>query len=70
AHEYFAQRNRLALVAIEEMLTWKDDPHTAARELLGFWQGLEALWSWEESLDVLKAWDSVSARFFVASLKP
>ncbi len=64
AHQFFTERNRLALLQLEEMLQWKPDPHTAARELLAFWQGLEALWVSAESVDYLKVWNSFCDRFF------
>ena len=44
AHHYFAERTRLGPETLEGLLDWKPDPPIAARQLLAFWQGLEALW--------------------------
>jgi AcrR family transcriptional regulator len=64
AHDYFTQRNRLALGALEDMLAWKRDPYLSARELLAFWQGLETLCAADESVDFLAVWESFIERFF------
>ena len=64
AHRYFAERTRLALETFEGLLDWKPDPATAARQLLAFWQGLEALWVGDPSIDLLRVWDAFCDDFF------
>jgi AcrR family transcriptional regulator len=64
AHHYFTDRTRLALETLGGLLHWKPDPPTAARQLLAFWQGLEALWVADPSTDFLRVWDAFCEDFF------
>lgn len=64
AHGYFAERTRTALDTISGLLDWKPDPPLAARQLLAFWQGLEALWIADPQTDFLQVWDSFCDDFF------
>jgi len=64
AHDYFVTRRRLALAALEEMLTWRPDPATSARLLLSFWQGLESLWVADPTTDFMAVWDAFAEDFF------
>lgn len=64
AHGYFTERTRLALQTMESVLNWKSDPATAARQLIAFWQGLEALWVSHPGTDFLRVWDAFCDDFF------
>lgn len=64
AHEYFVTREARTIADLELGLAWKKRPDLAARELLGFWMGLERLWSLDPSIDFLAVWDNFSERFF------
>jgi AcrR family transcriptional regulator len=64
AHEYFFERNRLTLIALEEMLGWLPHPSLAARELLAFWQGLELQWVTDPTTDFLAVWNAYCDRLF------
>ena len=63
AHHYFAERTRLGLETLEGLLG-KPDPPIAARQLLAFWQGLEALWVADSGTDFLRVWDAFCDDFF------
>ena len=64
AHGYFADRTRAAVDTISGQLDWKPDPVVAARQLIAFWQGLEALWIADPATDFLRVWDSFCEDFF------
>ena len=65
AHHYFLEREESTYVNFELLLTWKQKPALAARELMAFWTGLERQWVMDPSVDFLAIWDNFSDRFFV-----
>jgi AcrR family transcriptional regulator len=65
AHEYFADRARLARSEMARSLTWKPDSELAAAEFLAFWEGLESALSHDPELDVRTIWENYCDRFFV-----
>ncbi len=64
AHEYFSARARAAQEEMRRQLAWKDDPETAAVELLAFWDGLEFSWVRDEDVDFMAIWNRFGDRFF------
>ena len=65
AHEYFAERTRLAGPELARSLAWKRNPELAAVELLAFWEGLELSYSHDPSIDANAVWENFCDRFFV-----
>ena len=49
---------------MRRLLAWKDDPETAAVELLAFWDGLEFSWVRDENVDFMAIWNRFGDRFF------
>lgn len=64
AHSYFAERTRTSLETLSAVLDWKPEPAIAARQLVAFWQGLEALWIADPDTDFLAVWDAFCDDFF------
>ncbi|WP_342000163.1 TetR/AcrR family transcriptional regulator [Microbacterium sp. LWH7-1.2] len=64
AHELYSNRERGARSELERRLTWKRDPAIAAAEFTAFWDGLEAVWVRDRTLDIIGVFDSYCERFF------
>lgn len=64
AHEFFAERTRVAREEIARSLPWKPSPEHAAIELHAFWDGLELAWRGDPDIDLRDVWESFCDRFF------